>query len=118
MSNGHALILQERWRQVKEEGWTAEHDDMHEEGAPADAAKCYQEAQGPDAPCNDAFWPWDLAWWKPKDRKRNLIRAGALYLAAAALERRHARRDEANKFSLLAGQVADEIDTLAVEQLG
>jgi hypothetical protein len=26
-------------------------------------------------------WPWDATWWKPKDRRSNLIRAGALMLA-------------------------------------
>jgi hypothetical protein len=117
MSYGHDLIVHERRRQVEEEGWTAEHDEMHEDDALANAAKCYQEAQGPDAECNESLWPWDLAWWKPKDRQRNLVRAGALYLAAAARERRHANWNEANKYSLLAGQIAGQIDTLAVEQL-
>ena len=26
-------------------------------------------------------WPWALNWWKPKDRRRDLIRAGALIVA-------------------------------------
>lgn len=26
-------------------------------------------------------WPWDAAWWKPKNRRRNIVRAGALALA-------------------------------------
>lgn len=26
-------------------------------------------------------WPWDAGWWKPSDRRRNLVKAGALILA-------------------------------------
>ena len=28
-------------------------------------------------------WPhtWDASWWKPKDRRRDLVRAGALIIA-------------------------------------
>lgn len=26
-------------------------------------------------------WPWATRWWKPKDRVRNLERAGALIIA-------------------------------------
>ena len=32
----------------------------------------------PKAPKN---WPWDAGWWKPSDRRRNLVKAGALILA-------------------------------------
>jgi hypothetical protein len=34
--------------------------------------------------CRDetpALWPWATAWWKPRDRRRNLVRAAALVLA-------------------------------------
>lgn len=27
------------------------------------------------------LWPWDREWWKPKDRRRNLVRAAALLIA-------------------------------------
>lgn len=27
------------------------------------------------------LWPWEREWWKPKDRRLNLIRTGALLLA-------------------------------------
>ena len=27
------------------------------------------------------LWPWAAEWWKPKDCRRNLVRAGALILA-------------------------------------
>jgi len=32
----------------------------------------------PKAPKN---WPWNAGWWKPSDRRRNLVKAGALILA-------------------------------------
>jgi hypothetical protein len=27
------------------------------------------------------LWPWSVQWWKPKDRRRDLVRAGALIVA-------------------------------------
>ncbi len=27
------------------------------------------------------FWPWFAQWWKPGDRRRELVKAGALILA-------------------------------------
>lgn len=29
----------------------------------------------------DPFWPWQRKWWKPKDPRRDLVRAGALIIA-------------------------------------
>lgn len=29
-----------------------------------------------------ALWPWDFAWWKPTDRRRDLVKGAALALAA------------------------------------
>lgn len=26
-------------------------------------------------------WPWDESWWKPTNRRRDLVKAGALILA-------------------------------------
>ena len=28
-----------------------------------------------------SYWPWAPSWWKPRDKRSNLIRAGALILA-------------------------------------
>jgi hypothetical protein len=39
----------------------------------------------------EAWWNWDWKFWKPKDRKRNLVRAGALI--AAALDKIQAQED-------------------------
>ncbi len=87
---GAELIAAERKRQIEQEGWTAEHDKQHSPTSLKQAAHSYLLADGPDAEL-PAGWPWATKRWKPKDRKQNLIRAGALYLAAA--DRAQADRD-------------------------
>lgn len=88
---GAELIAEERARQVAKEGWDAKHDDEHCNGELAAAAACYaiNAANGKMAGYQDSqpppWWPWDDEWWKPKDRKRDLVRAGALI--AAELDR-------------------------------
>jgi hypothetical protein len=72
-------VLAERRRQIEVEGWTPEHDDKHSTQELAFAAACYVLADQGDAP--PAVWPWDTSWWKPKDQRCNLIKAGALILA-------------------------------------
>lgn len=77
-------VLAERQRQISAEGWTPEHDDSHLDGQMASAAACYAMRaagwRGPrDGPLHQ--WPWDAEWWKPKDVRSNLVRAGALILA-------------------------------------
>ncbi|MCY1221468.1 hypothetical protein D9M72_335260 [compost metagenome] len=75
-------VLAERQRQISTEGWTPEHDDKNTAEQLALAAVCYALPQGdytiPEPP---EFWPWEVAWWKPGDRRRELIKAGALILA-------------------------------------
>lgn len=78
-------VLAERRRQIEVEGWTPEHDDEHNHGELALAASCYAE-QGPepygvDYPAIPVRWPWDADWWRPRDYRRNLVKAGALILA-------------------------------------
>jgi len=95
-----ADIQRERERQKEIEGWTPEHDDTHRDGemAVAAAAYAYNAAQGDgsrkyneDHPIT--IWPWDQKRWKPKTRRRDLIKAAALIVAEierldrAALER-------------------------------
>jgi hypothetical protein len=41
MPTGAELIAIERQRQIKKEGWTAKHDDEHDDGSLALAAICY-----------------------------------------------------------------------------
>lgn len=96
MSTGVELISKERTRQVNQEGWSPEHDDEHDRGELARAAACYAVASAFDVKDVGlvaiqkilvALWPptWAVKWWKPKDRKSNLVRAGALI--AAELDR-------------------------------
>ena len=75
-------VLAERRRQIEAEGWTPEHDDEHSVGELAKAAACYALVSAgfnPDAIIT--VWPWHRLWWKPSDKRRSLVKAGALILA-------------------------------------
>ena len=87
-------IAAERWRQRAEEGWSANHDDGHTRGELARAAAAYalhssdfRDAEELDAnyriKAPPSCWPvnWDIKWWKPKNPRRDLIRATALLVA-------------------------------------
>lgn len=79
-TGGVEAIAAERKRQVEVEGWTPEHDDEHDNGEMATAAACYAMARhNQDSPL--MHWPWSMEWWKAKDRRSNLVRAGALIAA-------------------------------------
>lgn len=93
--NGIELIAAERERQLKSEGWTAEHDDAHDNGELVMAARCYA-TEPHNRNCHTysqtigirdekvsvpVLWPWSWEWWKPKDRISDLVRAGALIAA-------------------------------------
>jgi hypothetical protein len=90
-------VLAERERQVRVEGWTAEHDDKYSHGQLGLAASCYAE-EGPrpyghDYPTCPGRWPWSANYWKPKDYRSNLVRAGALILAEIERLDRAAAKD-------------------------
>lgn len=84
-----ADIREERVRQMHVEGWTPKHDDKHARGEMAAAAGCYAIVAGSSDRSRAQFppatpypeWPWDRKWWKPKDRRRDLVRAAALIVA-------------------------------------
>lgn len=94
-SRAQADVIAERNRQQDVEGWTPEHDDGHCFGALARAAACYAEpcpvmvpvgAAGDDGKHRTIGevprgWPWSLQWWKPTDRRRDLVKAAALIIA-------------------------------------
>lgn len=81
-------VVAERLRQVEAEGWSHEHDDKHALGEMALAAATYAVhaaflalPTGGLGPLMDKLWPFGWGWWKPKDARRDLVRAGALILA-------------------------------------
>lgn len=99
-------VIEERQRQIRAEGWTPEHDDGHTEGALAAAAACFA-LEGTFMDYDSAFprlelpdglpvaWPWHSIHWKPKDRRRNLVRAAALIVAEIErLDRQEAQSRE------------------------
>jgi hypothetical protein len=77
-------VLAERARQISDEGWTPEHDDQYTNYELAHAAACYAMLAGTRARSDydqPALWPWKRDWWKPRDRRHDLVRAAALILA-------------------------------------
>ena len=81
---GAELIKEERERQIKEEDYNATHDSFHNVDEFVKAAVSYSIIDLKDSQENYAYawWPWEGTSWKPKDRLRNLVRAGALIAAA------------------------------------
>ena len=82
-TDGVSLIAAERQRQGAAEGYTTTHDDQHNQGELAEAAASYAltgstgiNRQG----LASDLWPW-LDGFKPGDRLRDLVKAGALIAA-------------------------------------
>lgn len=109
--DGWALIQAERARQITEEGYSDAHDDALYEYALCDAGDCYREAKDRYAPLKRT-WPFEAGSWKPRDRKSNLVRAGALYLAHAARLERAGEAERAQSMIAEARDVGAEIDEL------
>lgn len=80
-----ADVLEERRRQIEQEGWTPNRDDRYVDRELALAAASYtlekpewdQEVRDMPGP----YWPWPNEWWKPTTPRRNLVKAGALIIA-------------------------------------
>lgn len=96
MSKAIDDVVAERHRQIEAEGWTEAHDDQHSDRSLARAAACYvQQATGRAWVIEDEGedyyqaeempddWPesWAEEWWKPKNPRRDLVRAAALLIA-------------------------------------
>ncbi|MGL4525777.1 MAG: hypothetical protein ACRCUC_02255 [Aestuariivirga sp.] len=98
-----ADVFAERKRQQQGEGWTVEHDDSHTDCSLAKAAAIYAwpvkgeltvaEQNSTGVRLKDP-WPWWIepnwelrgvdwkkSWYKPKDRRSDLVRAAALIIA-------------------------------------
>lgn len=86
-TTGAYMIAVERERQVKDEGYNAEHDQVHEPMTLARAAVSYilYNDEKKRKIAKTTYWPWEDKYYKPRDMKRNLVRAGAL--VAAAIDR-------------------------------
>ena len=90
-------IAAERRRQIEHHGYKPEHDDArHPTGALAVAGAAYALAGAawiaqrralahvlfPDGPSYPPrWWPFHGSYWKPRDSRRDLVRAGALIVA-------------------------------------
>ncbi len=80
-------ILAERRRQIEVEGFTRYGDDIYRNGELLRAAHCYINAAYRRAigvtvnESSPTLWPWPGWWWKPKNSRRDLIRAAALIVA-------------------------------------
>ncbi len=85
-------VAAERQRQIDAEGWSPEHDDMHSIGDLAKAASVYADGASTDGNHKAALaiagrgampsnWPWDPQSYKPKSKRRDLVRAAALIIA-------------------------------------
>lgn len=92
-------LAAERHRQIRGEGYDLAHDDEHIDGELASAAGAYCLASA--SPCDGyaaieyqvladpgsrifairRAWPWGLAMFKPDDRRRSLVKAGAMIIA-------------------------------------
>lgn len=75
-------IERERERQIGSAGYDWQHDDRHSTGDLARLAAMYANPQ-PDRvhEAMRASWGDVPEWYKPKDRRRDLIRAAALLVA-------------------------------------
>lgn len=93
---GVTAIAQERRRQIEGERFDPTADQQYDQGELARAAACYVRLEAmrsvaatvPGTAVDDRVppeWPWARCGWKPKDRRSNLVRAGALI--AAELDR-------------------------------
>ena len=88
-------VINERQRQINQEFYSTENDDEYEQNELLRAAVCYAENVvrrgwvfdsnfGPDVYQEEEvpdLWPWDLDFWKPKNPRRDLVRAAALLIA-------------------------------------
>lgn len=111
MKTGLQLITEERERQISAEGYSHAHDDRHDRSELSHAAGCYLLAEGPHDGM-PSVWPWGAEWWKPKDRLKNLVRAGALFLAEAQRLERAGESAGAELATENVEEAADEIDRL------
>lgn len=83
LSDGERDVLTERHRQISEEGYDSRHDrgPDYDDGQLATAAAAYALHGKFFDHIPATVWPWDQMFFKPRTRRDNLVRAGALILA-------------------------------------
>ena len=88
-------VIEERYRQIRVEGWSTAHDDAHLPGELSRAGACYGLRAGSPNPEPPPQWPWEREWWKPHGFRRDLVVAGALNFAEGEkFDRNRKRRDQ------------------------
>lgn len=106
-------VLDERLRQIIEEGYGSSGDDMYDGGTLAIAGCCYaMHAAWSLSPINvgkllmgvPELWPWDPSTWNPQEIRRNLIKGAALLIA----EIDRIDRAEQNKIKLSPSEKINE----------
>lgn len=80
--SGADEITKERKRQIEAEGYDSGHNAEHEADEFTNAAVSYLLCSMGFTEEGIHYWPWSHENWKPKDKMRNLVRAGALIAAA------------------------------------
>lgn len=74
--------ISERYRQIEQEGWSAQHDDTeHPTGELARAGATYAYCAGSEPGLAPNMWQWSRDWWKPAGFRRDLVKACALIIA-------------------------------------
>lgn len=122
--SGVNLILAERQRQVDKLGYTAHSDDdLYKKSELGDAGMAYrqtalkmleagmthEEAQQKIP----VMWPWDHKWWKPSPSVvRNLVKGGALIMAAAEQKSRKGAKTIASGLEEIVVDTAARIDKI------
>ncbi|API54847.1 hypothetical protein BMW22_15525 [Rhizobium leguminosarum] len=92
LSVAEDAVIAERRRQVEVEGFDDRHDDAAKSNAMALAAAVYaipdhyryldcEGFGGGRGSIRRMLWPWDDGWFKPGDRRRELVKAAALIIA-------------------------------------
>lgn len=86
MSKAIQDIIAHRRHQVEVEGFGPEHDANYKNMELGYAGACYArpiyrdaEAKAENAP--PIGWPFDRVWWKPTDRRADLVKAASLIVA-------------------------------------
>lgn len=83
LSQGVADVLAERARQLGEKGYSVERDGEYRDGELPMAAACYAVFGAGGQMARSVFsWPFKTEAFRPHDKRRAMVKAAALLLAA------------------------------------